>query len=259
MMRVTPLSGDAMASRNCESYRIAMGDRDIPYSVRISSRAKRVRLEISGAAGLLVVIPKRFSLADVPNVLKGKSRWILQKLDYFGSRCDSECARPLGDGDTVPYRGSSLALDICIRPDGRPVVRRDEGVLRVVASDCSPFAIRTIVENWYRREARRAITRRVDSLADAFGLSYNKIYIRNQRTRWGSCSTRGNLNFNWRLVTMPPVVMDYVIIHELSHLEQPNHSRHFWQLVESRCPSYRDHKSWLKEKSLSLSLANTLS
>ena len=248
-----------MGRRNCHIYRIAMGDRDIPYSVRISLRAKRVRLEISGDAGLLVVIPERFSLADVPNVLKGKSRWILQKLDHFGSRRDSERARPLGDGDTVPYRGRSLALDICIRPGGRPVARRDEGVLRVVASDCSPSAIRTIVENWYRQEARRAITRRVDALADAFGLSYNKIYIRNQKTRWGSCSTRGNLSFNWRLVTMPPDVMDYVIIHELSHLDQPNHSRHFWQLVEVRCPGYRGCKSWLKEKSSSLCQESTWS
>ena len=241
-----------MGCRNCEIRWTALGGRDVSYSVRVSSRAKRVRLEISKDRGLLVVIPKRFSLADVPNVLKGKSRWILRKLDYFDSQRASEPTHRLGDGDAVPYRGRSLALDICIRPGGRPMVRREKSLLRMVLPDHEPSVVIKTLENWYRQEARRVVTQRVESFAGTFGSSYNKIYIRNQRTRWGSCSTHKNLSFNWRLVIMPPEVMDYVIIHELTHLEELNHSRHFWQLVEARCPGYRDYKSWLKEKGSSL-------
>lgn len=93
---------------------------------------------------------------------------------------------------------------------------------------------------------------RVTRLAAKLNLNYGRIFIRNQKTRWGSCSTRRNLNFNWRLVTFPPPVMDYVIIHELCHLEEANHSARFWQLVESYCPNYRRHRSWLKEHASAL-------
>ena len=166
-----------MGSRSCEVRWIVLGGRDVSYCVRVSSRAKRVRLEISKDRGLLVVIPKRFSLADVPNVLKEKSHWILRKLEYFNARRASEPIHRLGDGDAVPYRGKSLALDICIRPGGRPTVRREKSLLRIVLPDHEPSAVRKTLDNWYRQEARRVVTERVESLADVFGSSYDKIYI----------------------------------------------------------------------------------
>src|SRR5206468_5218175 len=101
---------------------------------------------------------------------------------------------------------------------------------------------------WYRSRAREAITAAVCREADRLGLhGYERIRIGDQRTRWGSCSARGTLSFNWRLVLAPLEVLDYVVVHELAHLLVPNHSPHFWQLVEHRRPQWRAQRAWLRE------------
>ena len=98
-----------------------------------------------------------------------------------------------------------------------------------------------------RRAARELVTMLVEDEAAELGVRWARIEIRDQRTRWGSCSTRGNLSFNWRLVLAPFEVLDYVVVHELCHLREPNHSRRFGKLVESRRPDWRMHRDWLHE------------
>lgn len=96
-----------------------------------------------------------------------------------------------------------------------------------------------------RRAARELVAMLAEEEADALGVEVNRIQIRDQRTRWGSCSPAGNLSFNWRLVLAPLEVLDYVVVHEVCHLREPNHSRRFWRLVESRRPHWRGQKAWL--------------
>ena len=98
-----------------------------------------------------------------------------------------------------------------------------------------------------RRAARELVTMLAEEEAPPLGVSYRRIEVRGQRTRWGSCSTRGTLSFNWRLVLAPFDVLDYVVVHELCHLREPNHSRRFWSLVESRRPGWREQRAWLRE------------
>lgn len=100
--------------------------------------------------------------------------------------------------------------------------------------------------------ARVLITARVERWADALGVPYKRIAIRSQRTRWGSCSARGGLNFNWRLAAAPAAVLDYVVIHELCHLRELNHSRDFWAHVKSACPDYKSHRRWLRDNAAAL-------
>lgn len=97
-----------------------------------------------------------------------------------------------------------------------------------------------------RRKARRMVTRRVEYFADKMGISYGRIAMRNQKTRWGSCSNDGNLNFNCRLLFLPPDLVDYVVVHELAHRRHMNHSPQFWQEVERYLPDYRDRRERLK-------------
>ncbi len=100
--------------------------------------------------------------------------------------------------------------------------------------------------------ARVLITARADHWSDALGIPYKRIAIRSQRTRWGSCSARGNLNFNWRLAAAPAAVLDYVVIHELCHLRELNHSRDFWAHVRAACPDYKSHRRWLRDNTAAL-------
>jgi predicted metal-dependent hydrolase len=104
-----------------------------------------------------------------------------------------------------------------------------------------------VSEHDARRAARELVAMVAEEEAAALGVSYGRIEVRDQRTRWGSCSTRGTLSFNWRLVLAPFAVLDYVVVHELCHLCEANHSACFWRLVESRRPAWRDQRAWLRE------------
>ena len=105
----------------------------------------------------------------------------------------------------------------------------------------------TVSEADGRRAARELVGMIVDDEAAALSVSFRRVEIRDQRTRWGSCSARGTLSFNWRLVLAPFEVLDYVVVHELCHLRAPNHSPRFWQLVGSRRPQWRLHREWLRD------------
>jgi predicted metal-dependent hydrolase len=104
-----------------------------------------------------------------------------------------------------------------------------------------------VSETEARRAARELVTMLADEEAEELGVRWTRIEIRDQRSRWGSCSTRGTLSFNWRLVLAPFEVLDYVVVHELCHLREPNHSRRFWKLVEARRPDWREQRDWLHE------------
>ena len=104
-----------------------------------------------------------------------------------------------------------------------------------------------MLEEWYRMQAAALLKRRADELSASLGLTYNRVMIRGQKTRWGSCSHKCNLSFNWRLVMAPKPVIDYVVLHELAHLKEMNHTKRFWKLLAQYCPRWRQRRKWLKD------------
>ena len=110
------------------------------------------------------------------------------------------------------------------------------------------------LEKRYRQAAREYIPKRADYFAQRIGVSYERIRIAEQKTRWGSCSSRGTLSFNWKLMLAPPKVLDYVVVHELCHRKEMNHSPRFWKLVEEIIPDYKEYRKWLKENGNTLQL-----
>jgi predicted metal-dependent hydrolase len=109
-----------------------------------------------------------------------------------------------------------------------------------------------LLERWYRMQAAQLIEEKANNMSTHMGLKYGRLAIRGQKTRWGSCSQKGNLNFNWKLVMVPEPVIDYVVIHELAHLKEMNHTKRFWQLVEQYCPKWRNHRKWLRDHTMEL-------
>jgi predicted metal-dependent hydrolase len=139
----------------------------------------------------------------------------------------------------VPYLGQSLAL---VRQTGRTRVHRCGELLLVPAGPVAGPAL----ERFYRRCARFEIAAKLDHACRLAGNTYSTLAIRNQRTRWASCSSNGAMSFNWRLLLAPEPVLDYVVWHEVCHLEVMDHSRRFWALVARFCPDHRKHAAWLR-------------
>ncbi len=117
------------------------------------------------------------------------------------------------------------------------------------------FNLEEVLSKFLILYSKKYIINRVKYLSNTYGFKYNKIAIRDQRTRWGSCSSRGNLNFNWRLILADPKILDYVIIHELAHTVHMNHSKNFWGMVESIMPEYKVIKKWLRDNGRTLFLS----
>jgi predicted metal-dependent hydrolase len=155
---------------------------------------------------------------------------------------------------TVPHRMPKRAVDEVIASHrGWIAAERARQVPRL------GLEASAVSERDARSAARELVTMLADEEADALGVSYTRIEIRDQRTRWGSCSSRGTLSFNWRLVLAPFDVLDYVVVHELCHLREPNHSPRFWRLVAERRPGWREQRAWLREHGPELLAFRTMS
>src|SRR3954452_6201272 len=216
---------------------------DLPYRVRRSDRARRVRVSVDARGEVEVVLPRRSPERAAAAAIVELRPWIDRRLEEAGAGRAALAAR----GATLPSLGRTLAL----RPEtGRRRVHRRDDDLLVPDDACAPAAI----ERWYRRAAQREITPRLDAAVATLGTSYSKLTIRNQRTRWGSCSANGAMSFNWRLLLAPEPVLDYVVWHEACHLRVMDHSTVFWTLVARHCPDYEIHRRWLRRHGTTLVL-----
>jgi predicted metal-dependent hydrolase len=219
----------------------------VPYTIRRSPRARHARILVA-PEGVEVVVPSRFPLREVEPFVAEKRRWIERTLRRMR---ESETLLPsarLHDGGEVPYLGRRLELRVRVEPGReRPRVARRGAVLDVALGQGGREPLRTALERWYRRRARIEIAARLDAATARAGGRYRSLQIRGQRTRWASCSSSGAMSFNWRLLLAPPEILDYIVEHEVAHLQVQDHSPRFWALVASRCPDSRRHERWLRQ------------
>lgn len=216
---------------------------DFTYAVRISARARRIRVVVEPDGRVEVVLPRRATQRDAARAVDELRPWIERRVAEAHD-VRRRLARTPG---TVPYLGEELTL---VPQDGRTRAHRRDAALLVPATDDADAAI----ERWYRRQARAEIAPRLDVAAAAIGREWTSLTIRNQRTRWGSCSATGAMSFNWRLLLAPPEILDYVVWHEACHLAVMDHSPRFWALVERHLPDYREPQTWLRRNGAALVL-----
>ncbi|MEA2142854.1 MAG: hypothetical protein QOI64_1284 [Solirubrobacteraceae bacterium] len=217
---------------------------DLPYRIRRSDRARRVRVRVDAHGAVEVVLPRRSPASAAPAAIEELRPWIERRLHAAGELRAAIAAR----GATLPYLGQPLALT---PQPGRTRVHRSGDALLVPAESDQA---RQAIERWYRRAAAREIAPRLDAAATALGVGYTTLAIRGQRTRWGSCSSTGAMSFNWRLLLAPAPVLDYVVWHEACHLRVMDHSPRFWALVGRHCPGYEEQRRWLRHQGATLVL-----
>jgi predicted metal-dependent hydrolase len=216
---------------------------EIPYTIRRSQRARRVRVTVDPSRGVEVVLPHRAAQREAAAAIRELRPWIERRIGELERARAAVAAR----GDTVPYLGAALRL--VSDPSRTRVHRRGFDLLVPDGAARGPA-----LERWYRRAARSEIAPRLDRACSQAGTSYSRLTIRGQRTRWASCSRSGAMSFNWRLLLAPTPVLDYVVWHEVCHLDVLDHSRRFWALLAGRCPDYREHARWLAENGATLVL-----
>ena len=204
------------------------------YRIRRSQRARRVRVTVDTDGSVSVTLPPRAPHRAAAEAVQELAPWIARRRRVL-ARVAAEVARPDG---TVPYLGEPLVL---LPQPGRVRVHRRGDVLLVPDGDPRPA-----LERFYRRAARAEIAQRLDAACARAGTRYGGLTIRGQRTRWASCSADGTMSFNWRLLLAPREILDYVVEHEVCHLEVMDHSPRFWSLLAARAPDWRAHAAWLR-------------
>ena len=231
------------------TYILSTAGNEIPYTVRVSTRARRLRITVS-SNGVTVTLPKGVPQREAERFMRQNADWVKAQVERASRQAKSSNLPP----DVILWHGDALQLVRIEEPErkSRARVEASRGRMRVLVPAGSRVSTRKTAEAWMRANARDEIEQVVAVEARRMGAHPKAISIRDQRTRWGSCSNRGNLSFNWRLVMTPPAILRYVVIHELAHLFEPNHSKDFWTVVARYFPDYKKARAWLRKNSSAL-------
>ncbi len=219
-----------------------------PYSVKVSQRARSVRLQISRENGLIVTVPKTFNQRLLPEILISKLDWIRKTIERINRL-------PLAAGKGLPDKLALFATNetwlIVYRTEpGNKVKLAEQShgkVLVISGKISSKPAVLRLLKGWLKDKAVRLLPDWLERISRKTGLSFQNLTIRDQKTRWGSCSAKKNINLNFRLIFLPPHLVDYVMIHELCHTQVLSHSSTFWKLVTSFYPPYKEARKQLRE------------
>lgn len=221
---------------------VRLGGADVPFRLVRVRRRRSVLIRVTPDGAVEVRGPPRCTVAQAHEVLSRHAGWLARTLPRVR---ESAARRPaLADGAGLSVLDETLTLRVT--SGARTVVRRAGAELHLALPDEGESRIRAALEGWLRREAHRRLPERLLALARPIGVAPVRIVVRGQRTRWGSCSSRGTISLNWRLLLVPSALVDYVLLHEACHLRHLCHSPAFWALVESQMPDWADRRARLR-------------
>ncbi len=216
---------------------------DIPYTLKRSGRRRSIGLRIDDR-GLTVSVPLRVSEKWLHSVLQDKAHWVVEKLGNWQARKPVETR--WADGETVSHLGELLTLHVVQSLFAAPAHRRDSKLWVFVVNDSETAQIEQSVLRWYRQEAEQLFVQRVVHFAALLDVAPHAVKLSSAKTQWGCCTARGTVRLNIQLIKLPLRLIDYVVVHELAHLQEMNHSAAFWEVVGSVCPDYARLRRELK-------------
>ena len=227
----------------------------IHYDLRRSQRARRMRLVVAPGR-VEVVVPRRTREARVRAFVESRRHWLREKTEALRQRALEALPPRFVDGARILFRGRYLRLRVEPADLGRASLRYASAFRVTVPPGLTGAPrerrVRELVTTWLRNRAREDAQAIIDRHAPHLGAWPSALQIRNQKTRWGSCSARDVISLNWRLMAAPRPVFEYVVVHELCHLRERNHGPAFWRLVEGLMPDYLEHRQWLKRHGVGL-------
>ena len=212
----------------------------LPDYVSIERRkVKWARVEVAPNGQVRLIVPRRMSRGQILELYGKRSAWVAKKRSHFAELAASTPA--IQAGQALLWG----EIYTCVYEPSVKRARIESETKQVI---CPPdFSDSARLNHWHRQQAAEYLRERIHHIAHEHGFSFNRLSIRNQKTRWGSCSSKKNISLNWRLIKAPVFVSDYVIIHELAHTRIMNHSGRFWGLVEEHFSRYQEARAWLKD------------
>lgn len=215
---------------------------DIKIDKIIKSKRKTISIIIDGNAELIVRCPLNTSKEYIDKIVAKKSKWIKEKQELIKSRNKIYSKKEFIDGEIFMFLGKKYKLHVTNTVQNIDIT--DSNILLPKAYIDNAYSH---IVQWYKNQAMQIILERVKHYSKELDIKYKSAKISSARTRWGSCSSNNTLNFTYRLIMAPICVIDYVIVHELIHILQHNHSKHFWDEVKKVMPDYQIHRNWLKD------------
>lgn len=236
------------------------GEESFPISV-VKSKRKSLAISVGNDGTVKVKAPLGFSDEELLKWIKTKTAWIVRKRNEMLASATYQGTKKYVSGEKFLFLGEEYILEVRISDNRAGTVGIADNKLVVFVKEAEAVLATNdekdvdgyqeivvhYLTSWYEKQAHIQIPKRVRHYANIVGEPYSRIFIKNQKSRWGSCSSAKNLNFNWRLMMAPLPVLDYVVVHELCHLKQMNHSKDFWAEVEKVLPDYKERKKWLDD------------
>lgn len=231
-------------------YYIVVDDKKISYTLR-KTRRKTIGISIDMKGEVRVSAPVGVSEKQICEAVQKKAGWIAKKVNEAIEMNSNVVLKEFVSGEKFSYLGKDYTLEVLEKDSGKAEVRmKDDSVFvyitRGYSGESRKQAVKEALIKWYRQRFSEVVSQRMEKYSLQLQVAPRRVVIKDQKTRWGSCSQKGNINLNWRLIMAPLPVIDYVIVHELCHLKVMNHSKSFWKLVESILPDCHDNRRWLK-------------
>lgn len=218
---------------------------ELTYTIKRSSRRKRLSITIERDRSVVVHSPVSTSEDKIREVVESKRQWIYEKTRHAQKyeTLPHPPGKELVNGESALYLGRHYKIEIV--KNGSNEIRFEHRFL--IPAALSEKKERTVLRDWYIDQAQNVVIPRVNRFAKDLGVEFSKAKISDSRYRWGSCTTKDNVNFNWRLIKAPMYVVDYVVVHELAHLLESNHTPRFWNIVRAQSPKMEKAKQWLQD------------
>ena len=234
---------------------IALDSQSIEYELLRSNR-KTIGLTIN-ENGLRITAPKWVTIKAVEKAIRQKQKWIIEKLGVFLDFSESTGKNrtdPFSDGATLHLLGEPYTLRLHAGPNDSVSVDETAKELTVTTPNIDRrVVIRKLLMNWFSKKAYEVFSGRMPVYSDMLGLPYRSMSLSSAKSRWGSCTSKGHIRLSWRLIHFEPELIDYVIVHELAHLREMNHSKRYWEIVSAVFPNYRELRKTLNKQSRLLS------
>lgn len=216
---------------------------ELKYQIVRSPRRKKLTITVERDRSVTIHAPEGTAEETIRRVVESKRQWLFAKINHTQKyQAPHAPGKELVNGESAPYLGREYRIEVTETKSGTVEFSR-----RFLIPLFQQSRRREVLRDWYLNRAKETILPRVNRCAHALGVQVAKASIVNNRYRWGSCTVKNNVSFNWRLIKAPMFVIDYVIVHELAHLMEGNHTPRFWNIVRANCSAADKAKAWLKE------------